>query len=609
FRGTLEVFNGHENIPMRDVKLNLTITDKEGNIATSHEFQSNPETLKGFEGELDLLSGWELKAGERGVAEILFIPTRYAAPELATVWTFGGSVTYIDPFTNLEVTRKLQPVSLTVNPSPVLDLTYFLQRDVFSDDPLTPDVVEASQEAEFALVIHNVGAGEAKNVRLLTRQPEIVDNEKGVLLETSFVSSSLNGEEKHLSLGSSMATDFGTIPAGASAYGQWWFVSFLVGHFIEYDVKATHVTSYDNPDLSLLGDVTVHELIRGISDPQSEGGRRLFLANDIADSEDFPDMVYYSDGTPETSLSAAEVSVEKTDRSSCELRVIPQNPGWVYGIVSDPTGGRLRVKGIERLSDGAILPADNCWQTAMTLRDGNRPVHENKLHIAVNTQGKETYRILFEERPSAPLEVLAIGGIPSDETGAIEPVKSVTVTFNKEVDPESFTSAALKLTRAGERVNLDEVEISSLTSTDYSISMGEATRYEGYYLLTVDASALKDSEGYDGINGKSKGWLQKGEPVGSVDMIGTDSAGFRIWPVPVRGSMNLEGEFGSIVRLSIHNSKGALVGQWHDLHADSCDGLGRVSLKIEGMPTDTMIVTAVTDSGRIFTRRVLFIAQ
>ncbi|MDE5975671.1 MAG: hypothetical protein K2G69_03890, partial [Muribaculaceae bacterium] len=286
FRGTLEVFNGHQSIPMRDVRLNLTVKNQDGTIATSREFQTTPETLSGFDGELNLTSGWELGAGERGKADILFIPTKYAAPALPTVWTFGGNITYLDPFTNLEVTRKLQPVSLTVNPTPELDLTYFLQRDVYSDDPHTEDVVEASEEAEFALIVKNVGAGVANNVRMLTRQPEIVDNEKGVLLETSFVSSQLNGEEKHLALGSSMATDFGSIPSGGSAFAQWWFKTSIVGHFIEYDVKATHVSSYDNPDLSLLGNVAIHELIRGISDPDADNNRRLLLANDIADSDD-----------------------------------------------------------------------------------------------------------------------------------------------------------------------------------------------------------------------------------------------------------------------------------------------------------------------------------
>ena len=82
-----------------------------------------------------------------------------------------------DPFSGLEVTRELSPVTLTVKPSPEQDLTYFMQRDVLDDDPLTTDVVEPMQPAEFALPINNKGNGDATNVRMVTKQPEIIEND------------------------------------------------------------------------------------------------------------------------------------------------------------------------------------------------------------------------------------------------------------------------------------------------------------------------------------------------------------------------------------------------------------------------------------------------
>lgn len=611
FRGTLEVYNGHESIAMKDVKLNLTIEDPEGKEATSHEFQMNPETLAGFNGELDLTSGWTLAAGERGIAEVLFIPTKYAAPDMPVVWTFGGSLTYIDPFTDLEVTRRLQPVSLTVHPSPVLDMTYFLQRDVYSDDPLTADVVESGEDAEFALVIHNVGAGEAKNVKLVTEQPQIIENEKGILLDTEFVSSQLNGAEKHLALGGSMASDFGTIPAGGSAYAQWWFRSSLIGHFTEYDVKATHVTSYGNPDLSLLGNVEIHELIRGITDPDApaDAPRRLFLANDIVDVNDSPDMVYFSDATECVGLNGAVVSSEMTGRTTYDVKVLPQIPGWVYANIADPTGGRLRLLSVTRLSDGVELPADNFWQTAVTLRDGQNPIHETLLHIAVNTGKEDTYRLLFEERPNGTLEVESITGIPSDLDGPVDPVKTVCVSFTKEVEENGFTSDALKLTRGGERLDLDEVVITRTALKDFNVDLGDLTKYEGYYVLTVDASALKDKEGYAGSDGKSKGWLQKGEAVVGVDEISASAAGFAITPVPVRERMTLSGDFTTLKRLTIHDSAGKLMAEWNNLDSEIGNGQGVVSVPIEVAQTDVMVVTAVTESGKIYVRRVLFVSR
>ena len=78
FRGTLTVFNGHESIAMKDVRLNLEVKDEEGNTAGTHEFQINTESLDTFGGELD--GAWTLDAQKTGKATILFIPTKYAAP-------------------------------------------------------------------------------------------------------------------------------------------------------------------------------------------------------------------------------------------------------------------------------------------------------------------------------------------------------------------------------------------------------------------------------------------------------------------------------------------------------------------------------------------------
>ena len=156
FRGTLKVFNGNEQEAMKDVKLTLTVTDEKGNIAMSDKFQVNLENLKGFAGNKNFTDGWTLDAKQEGVATVLFIPTKKAAPTVETRYAFGGTLSYVDPFTGLEVTRDLTPITLTVKPSPNLDLTYFMQRDIKGDDPLTKEV-EPSEEAEFSLLINNLG--------------------------------------------------------------------------------------------------------------------------------------------------------------------------------------------------------------------------------------------------------------------------------------------------------------------------------------------------------------------------------------------------------------------------------------------------------------------
>ena len=423
FRGTLTVTNGNATNAMTDVRLNLEVKDSEGNVATSHEFQINVEDLNGFEGNKNFEDGWTLKADGKGTATILFIPTKFAAPTEAIDYSFGGKLTYVDPYTGLEVTRDLNPVTLTVCPSPNLDLTYFMQRDVYGDDPLT-DEVEPMEEAEFALLINNVGNGDATNVRILTAQPEIVDNQKGALINFEIVSSQLNGGDKTLALNSSVMSDFGNIPAHSQAYAQWWLTCDVLGHFVNYDVEATHVTSYGNPDLTLLNDVTIHELIRSIK--VGDDNVLGFMVNDFADAEDMPDMLYFTDGTIAEVGVAANALAERQNNTEYQLTVTSDFNGWNYGCISDPTSGRAKLISIRRQRDGKEINLRNFWQTDRTLRDGRVWLYENNLHFVDEMMsGSETYILTFEPRPEVELEVVAFEGVPEEGSVLRDAVEEV----------------------------------------------------------------------------------------------------------------------------------------------------------------------------------------
>ena len=394
YRGTLTVFNGHEDTPMENVRLNLVVKDEAGRIASEREFQMNAESFDGFGGEVSLTSNWTLEAQKTGKATVLFIPTKYAAPSEPVKYSFGGTLTYVDPFTGLEVTRDIFPVTTTVNPLPDLELTYLMQRDIYGDDPLTENVVEPMEPAEFALIINNKGYGEAKNVKMLTEQPKIIENEKDLLVNFEIVSSQVNGAPASLSFGQTIANDFGTIAPHSQSYAQWWIQSSLLGHFTSYEVAATHVTDYGNVHLSLIDTVTIHEMIHGFTPLTSS--KRGFLVNDIVDADDLPDVVYFTDATQQPLYMAAG-SINRLSNSEFMLTTTTKQPGWNYGSVADPTGGRLRLAQITRSSDGTILPLDNMWQTNRTLRDARDWLNENRLHfVALLPEGGESYLLTFK---------------------------------------------------------------------------------------------------------------------------------------------------------------------------------------------------------------------
>ena len=523
FRGTLTIESGSDGGGMYDIKLKLNITNKKTNlVATEREFEVHTESLKMFEGELDMESGWYLGADSTGTATILFIPSKYAAPDEPVEYSFGGTLSYFDPFTLMEVTRELSPVTLTVKPSPELDLTYFMQRDLYGDDALTEDI-EPVVPGEFAVIINNKGNGDATNVRMVTNQPKIIENEKGLFIDFEFVSSQLNGEEKTLAMGEAIPTDFGNIPAHSQAYAQWWLASSLLGHFVDYDIKATHVSSYGNENLSLLDQVTIHELIHGFTPHASslaalQSTPRGFLVNDIDDVNDQPDHIYFTDASQQEVSPAVDIFVTKQSNTEYTLTLSSMKQGWSYGSLLDPTAGRRKLLSIKRLSDGTELPVDNMWQTDRTLIDGNEWRYEKRLHVIADFSGStpdgltytETYQLTFEDRAEVALEVASITGMEYEG----QPVRTtyvdeVKVQFNKAIQPETFTKDDVTLSVQGQKQDLSSVGFASDDNTLWTLDFTELNRTlpNGYYVLTVQTAGIKDGEGYNGYLAKKADWV------------------------------------------------------------------------------------------------------
>lgn len=510
FRGSLSVFNGHDTNAMEDVKFNLEIRDENGNIATSHEFQVNAESLNNFSGELSLSSGWSLPAQQSGKATILFIPTKYAAPTEDKVYTFGGTLSYVDPFTGFTVSRDLYPVALTVKPSPNLEMTYFMQRDILGDDALTLDVVEPSVPAEFALVIKNNGYGNATNVRMVTEQPKIIDNEKGLYIQFNLISSILNGKGTNLALGQSASTDFGNIAAHSTAYAQWMFESSLLGHFTGYDINATHVSSYGNADLSLLDTVSIHELIHGFNiERDGSQNARAFLVNDIVDAYDLPDEIYFSDGTQQHVSIAHEANFIKQGNAEWVLTVSVSKSGWNYGSIIDPTHGKQKLVGITRMSDGKTLCVDNFWQTDRTLLDGKEWLYENNLHF-VDSIGieQEQYRLTFEPIPEVNLAVKELTGAPTIDTIATEPIQTIHVLFNKNIDASTFTTSDLQICHQGTELDVSKINIQKINNQQFDLNLNGLAIADGYYTLLVKTEEIVDEDGYKGEVGYRIEWIQ-----------------------------------------------------------------------------------------------------
>ncbi|WP_281233154.1 carboxypeptidase regulatory-like domain-containing protein [Flavobacterium gelatinilyticum] len=496
FEGTLTLNNGSDANSIKDLNLDLLIKDEAGNDMT-HLFQINKDAF---------LSGTGIvgpNSSESGT--VIFIPTKDAAPTVPKSYAFGGTLSYLDPNTGERVTVQLFPVTLEVNPSPDLVMHYFMQRDILGDDPLT-DKVEPMVPAEMALLIKNEGYGIAKNVQVESVQPEIIENKKGLLIDFEIVGSNFNNEPKQLGL---LNVDFGSIEPQKSALGQWWFTSTLLGHFVEYDLKIKHLSSYGNKNLSLIKASYVHELIKSVK-VYGEGQDNIndFLVNDIADANDTPDAIYLSNGENEEvyKVNTGTVSnVISPSQLTTTLTMDSSKTGWNYGNMADPGSDKYKLERVVRISDNLELPIENFWQTFVTLKDGLEPKYENKLHFLDKISGLEKYTLYYTPINTNVPKVESFGEVPAKTTKAVE---SVQVNFNKAINPNTFTAQNVTLIHQGKNIPFDDSLIGKVNDSTYVLNIKTLSIASGYYELTVQCAGIKDLEDNEGVEGKSISWIQ-----------------------------------------------------------------------------------------------------
>ncbi|MCR4959742.1 MAG: Ig-like domain-containing protein [Prevotella sp.] len=282
------------------------------------------------------------------------------------------------------------------------------------------------------------------------------------------------------------------------------------------------MTSYGNPDLSLLDQVTIHELIHGFNMPKGTltGGPEMghaFLVNDIADANDLPDRLYFTNGDTASVAQAVTAEIVRKSDTQYELTITPSAVGWNYGSVYDPTHGYAELKSIIRKSDGlefaCVERGLKCpfWQTDRTLRDGKDWLYEYCLHFVDDfaTANSETYVLTFDALPETVLEVVSIETVPEEGKIAEEPIEQLTVTFNKAVDAATFTGDDITFAVQGAKKDATQIGISTEDNRRFVLDMTAMndTLSNGYYTLSVQTANITDAEGYKGKDGKQVSWI------------------------------------------------------------------------------------------------------
>ncbi|MBN2063809.1 MAG: hypothetical protein JW745_03325, partial [Sedimentisphaerales bacterium] len=343
----------------------------------------------------------------------------------------SGTITYLDE--GRVVVVPLSAASIMVYPQPELSLSYFHQKDVYSDDPWTDDVIEPAVPYELAVMVRNSGYGKAVDLKITSAQPQIIENEKGLLIDFRIIGTEIDGQ----SVQPSLAVNLGDIDPNTSKIGRWLFTSSLQGEFIDYSATFEHVDGFGDERLSIIKSVEIHELIHSVyAQGVYDDGMSDFLVNDIPDVINRPDRLYLSDGRiePVAAVLNAEYDAIVTPTDLQVVVTVPaMGQGWTYLRLEDPGYNDYQLAAVQRADGEYLRVGDNAWLTHKVIRNlSQQPYEDNYLHIFDYGYGQsETYIITYTNGDVTVPQVNAI--VADDIANQIYGPYSFSVTYTDNV--------------------------------------------------------------------------------------------------------------------------------------------------------------------------------
>jgi hypothetical protein len=177
----------------------------------------------------DVIGTGQVAARTTAVINWLLIPAPGSAGTnpFGKKYLVGATLKY--RFGGEEQTLDVSPAVITVKPLPLLTLDYFLTQDVFGDDPLTAEI-EPIEPFTLGVRVKNSGFAAAKNLKIDSAQPKIIENNQGLQINFRLTGSFVDDAPAQ----NSLLINFGEIAAGKSKMGRWIMESTLAGKFTEF---------------------------------------------------------------------------------------------------------------------------------------------------------------------------------------------------------------------------------------------------------------------------------------------------------------------------------------------------------------------------------------
>ena len=392
FDAHMRITNGLSHITLEDVDVDVSFSDEEGNSVLASSDPDNTDAL--FFIRLDSIENIDNVAGTGSVepsstADIhwLIIPAPGAAKGVSqgTLYYVGATLSY--SIGGEEHITDVTPDYIFVKPMPELALDYFLPTDVYGDDAFTTEI-EPPIPFYLGVRVINNGSGIAKDMKINSAQPKIVDNEQGLLIGFVIEGCEVNGKAANPSL----LADLGDIEPNRSSVARWVMICSLSGQFVEFTADYSHSDELGGELTSLLEAVNTHFLVRDVLvDVAGRDSIRDFLAKDgdvyrVYESENID-----TEATDQSTASTLTGSGNDYNLST------PSTSGFMYVQLPDPHQGQKELKETVR-SDGKRIKPENAWLSKTRNQDKEWDYFLNLFDA--NSTG--SYTVAFQDAAAIP---------------------------------------------------------------------------------------------------------------------------------------------------------------------------------------------------------------
>ena len=487
FDAHMRINNGLTNTSLNNVTVNITFEDEEGNVVLATNDPDNTNAVffirKDSGGISNFSNGkWNIEPvapASSSDLHWLIIPAPGSADGIqkGKLFYVGAVMTY--SIGGEENQIAVTPDYIFVKPLPQLELDYFLEENVYGDDAFT-QAIEPPVPFTLGVRVKNFGNNVAKNLKIDSAQPKIVENKQGLAIGFEIKECQVNGTL----FPNSLLADFGDIQPDTAGVARWIMTCSLSGRFVEFDAIVTHADELGGELTSLLKQENLHAhlLVKDIL-VDSIGRDQIhdFLAKNGDILRVFESDCIDTDVNDQSIQSTIGYSGTSGTQITYKIDT-PYSNDFIYIKLSDPRHGNMMLKETIR-NDGKQIKLSNAW-----LSKERKENPENGWNYYVNifdVNSTGPYNLIFDEMSSVPHAPVLQAIL--DKTCAEEE----RISFIVEASDADGTIPSISLSDipAGAKFT---GEGNGMAVFDWTPELGQA----GEYILTFIASdgVLEDTE-------------------------------------------------------------------------------------------------------------------